>query len=83
MDTPPEVVLSCARCGSGAFNAPFVRDDSFVVTCRYCGTAIGTAGEIEKTAKNALEGLNKDASNDDLREALRKAFTNLKTIRIE
>lgn len=77
------VIVSCARCSSDSFNTPGVRDDSFVVTCRNCGAAIGTRGEIEGIAKNALESLNKDAGNDALREAFRKAFINLKTIRME
>lgn len=62
------VIFSCARCGSGAFNTPYVSDDSFVVTCQFCRVSIRTVGEIEGTAKN---------------EALRKASIRLKAIRIE
>jgi hypothetical protein len=39
--------------------------------------------EIEAAGKTAQSHLGKDPTRDELREALRKAFSNLKTIRIE
>ncbi len=79
----PVVVFSCAQCGSGAFSTPSDRDDAFIVTCKSCGATIGTAKEIEGAAKNALAAFDIEPSSDDVREAFRKAFKNLKTIRVE
>jgi hypothetical protein len=39
--------------------------------------------QIEGAAKDAFAGFDKEPSSDDLREALRKAFKNLRTIRVE
>jgi hypothetical protein len=77
------VAFSCAQCGSGSFNAPTEGNDSFIVTCRSCGSIIGTAGEIEGAAKSALGGFDKEPTIDELREAFRKAFESFTAIRIK
>jgi len=80
---PLAITISCSRCGSGAFNTPGDRDDLFIVTCKSCEAAIGVAKEIEGAAQKAFTSLNEESSNDEVKDALRKAFKDFKTIRIE
>jgi hypothetical protein len=77
------VAFSCAHCGSGSFSSPSESSNPSIVTCRSCGNVIGTVGEIEGAAKNALGGFDKEPNSDELREAFRKAFETFKAIRIK
>jgi hypothetical protein len=73
----------CAACGSSAFKTPKDPNQSSVVTCGGCGCVLGTVAEIEAAGKSARPSLGKNPTPDQLREALKKAFGNLKTVRVE
>ena len=72
-------MLACAGCGASAFVAPEKASNSSIVTCKFCGAALGTVGEIQAAAKVALAaGAGKVA-----KEKFRKAFRNLPNIKVE
>jgi hypothetical protein len=87
-DREPQLTTSplkvcCSGCGAANFKTPEKPDRASVVTCGGCGATLGTVAEIEAAGKNAQRLMGKEPTRDALREALRKGFAELTTIRVE
>jgi hypothetical protein len=72
-------MLACANCGSSAFAAPERANNASMVTCKSCGNALATVGEIQAAAKAAVA----NGAGKVVKENFRAAFANLPNIKIE
>ena len=79
----PSIRISCVACGAANFKNPEKPGGSSVVTCGSCGCELGTVSEIQAAGNAARSHLGKNPTTDQLRAALRNAFSALKTIKVE
>jgi hypothetical protein len=78
---PIQVV--CAACGAAQLTSPDKPNEAAIVHCGACGCELGTIADIQAAGKLARAKLGADPDTEQLRTALRDAFSNLKTIRVE
>jgi hypothetical protein len=77
------VQVACAACGATQFRNPEKPHEAAIVHCGACGCELGTIAEIQSAGKLARAKLGADPDTEQLRTALRDAFSKLKTIKIE
>jgi hypothetical protein len=77
------IQVACAACGAAQFKNPEKPHEAAMVLCGSCGCELGTVGEIQAAGKLARAKLGENPTTEQLRTALRNAFSKLKTIRVE
>jgi hypothetical protein len=73
------VTVRCGKCGSDALDVPDRTDDSCIVTCTACNTAVGKWGDIKVKAVQHVQ----EAVGKEFKDGLRKAFEGDEYITIE